>query len=254
MKLKKIDPQTAERKPCYMQDYTHEHGRSRVIVKCPFCGHANIAYVWSLAGSGKRCVNDSCRAHLCWGVAVRDMVPVETKSGPLDLDPSTIDLEMALKMTCGRFEEPLTYKSNFLPHIIDFDELEKVKPPKGYTFKLSSRDINIVISSFRGACPGAVHYYCDIKFHCPSLYRGDTTGCGPSWPKIGNIFQWGKTMNVYRPIKEEDLADKYSDWTGYDVGDMTHRWTNVQNAIACAKKVIKLRFRNYGLVEVENYA
>jgi len=77
MKLKKIDPQTAERKPCYVQDYTHEHGRSRVIVECPFCGRANIAYIWSLAGSGKRCGNDDCRAHLCYGVAIRDMVPDE---------------------------------------------------------------------------------------------------------------------------------------------------------------------------------
>ena len=251
MKLKKIDPQTAERKPCYMQDYIHEHGRSRVIVKCPFCGRANIAYTWSLAGSGKRCENDSCRAHLCWGIAVRDMVPVETESGPLDMDPSTIDLEMACAMTYGRLTEPLSYKANRFPQIIDFDELEKIEPPKGYTFKIYSRDLKIDISTFRGMCPGAVHYYCQIEFHSPSLYKGNTTGFGYGWPEVGKICRWQK-MDENRPITERDLADKYVDWTGYRVGDMTHRWTNIQNAIKCAKKVIKLRFRNYGKIEVEN--
>ena len=168
------------------------------------------------------------------------------------LDPSTINLEMALRMTCGRFDEPLTYKSNFLPQVIDFDELEKVKPPRGYRFKLFTRDLKIVISSFQGICPGASHYYCDIKFYGPSLYKGNTTGRGPGWPKIGNIFQWGNTMNVYRPVTAEDLADKYADWTGYHVGDMTHRWYDTENAVECAKRIIELRFMNYGEIEVEN--
>lgn len=30
-------------------------GRSTVTVTCPFCGTDTQAYLWSLAGSGKRC-------------------------------------------------------------------------------------------------------------------------------------------------------------------------------------------------------
>jgi hypothetical protein len=32
-----------------------ETGRSRVGIRCPFCDVVTEAYVWSLAGSGKRC-------------------------------------------------------------------------------------------------------------------------------------------------------------------------------------------------------
>ena len=32
-----------------------EFGKSSVVIDCPFCGESVRAYVWSLAGSGKRC-------------------------------------------------------------------------------------------------------------------------------------------------------------------------------------------------------
>lgn len=35
--------------------YSSRHGRSSIIIKCPWCGDEVVAYVWSLAGSGKRC-------------------------------------------------------------------------------------------------------------------------------------------------------------------------------------------------------
>lgn len=38
--------------------YRSRHGRSSVIIKCPWCGSEVEAFVWSLAGSGKRC--DTC--------------------------------------------------------------------------------------------------------------------------------------------------------------------------------------------------
>jgi len=77
MKLKKIPAQEAKSKALYMSPGVSEFGRSTVFVTCPFCGRKTEAYVWSLAGSGKRCPNENCRAHLCYGVAIRDMVPAE---------------------------------------------------------------------------------------------------------------------------------------------------------------------------------
>jgi hypothetical protein len=32
-----------------------EVGRSRIVIRCPFCKACVVAYTWSLAGSGKRC-------------------------------------------------------------------------------------------------------------------------------------------------------------------------------------------------------
>lgn len=37
------------------------HGRSIMMVKCPFCEEKCEVYIWSFAGSGKRC---SCGALL----------------------------------------------------------------------------------------------------------------------------------------------------------------------------------------------
>lgn len=40
---------------------------------CPFCGEYVLGYVWSLAGSGKRC--PGCRALLCLRVGFRKVDP-----------------------------------------------------------------------------------------------------------------------------------------------------------------------------------
>lgn len=36
-------------------DGNHAHGKTTVIIKCPFCGAEVEAYTWSLHGSGKKC-------------------------------------------------------------------------------------------------------------------------------------------------------------------------------------------------------
>jgi hypothetical protein len=38
----------------FLRKFT-EHGRSRVWLRCPFCKATVQAYLWSLAGGGKRC-------------------------------------------------------------------------------------------------------------------------------------------------------------------------------------------------------
>ena len=40
---------------------SREHGRSTMMVKCPFCEEKTEVYIWSFYGSGKRC---SCGALL----------------------------------------------------------------------------------------------------------------------------------------------------------------------------------------------
>ena len=42
--------------------YSAANGRSALTMTCPFCRQMNIAYVWSLRGSGKRCENRQCGA------------------------------------------------------------------------------------------------------------------------------------------------------------------------------------------------
>jgi hypothetical protein len=50
------------------REYTYinlsrKRGRSSILITCPFCERKVVAYVWSLAGSGKKC---SCGAHHHW--------------------------------------------------------------------------------------------------------------------------------------------------------------------------------------------
>lgn len=37
-------------------------GGSYFNLTCPFCGTHNRAYIWSIAGGGKKCENKTCRA------------------------------------------------------------------------------------------------------------------------------------------------------------------------------------------------
>ena len=177
-----------------------------------------------------------------------------------DVDPKSINLKEAYCM-CSHAREyfvpknegkQLTYKSNSFPLAIDFDELDKIEPPTGYTLNKANRNIEIRISTFAKYCAGAKHYYCDIKFEGPTLKDkkgGFTYSFGKPNKEVGDIFGFHK-IELYRRLTENDLADKNIDWDYYDVGCMTHRWNDVKNAIACAKKVIKLRFKNYGKITV----
>ena len=171
----------------------------------------------------------------------------------IEMDPATIDLDMACRMTGSWPEEdkPLTYKSDRFPRVIDFDEIAAIKPPKGYGIDVD-RDIRIVTTSFRGISPGAIHYYCHIDLYGPSLTRD---GCHVSGYlgglKVGKIFK-SPRFDVNRIVTAEDLAEKYADWDGYNVGDITHRWYSTKNAIECAKACVRLRFRNYGKIVVDD--
>ena len=181
----------------------------------------------------------------------------------VDIDPKSIDLEEAYCM-CSHMREyfppenegkQLTYKSSGFLLVIDFDELDKIEPPAGYALNKARRNIEIRISTFAGYCVGAKHYYCDLKFEGPTL-KDEKDGFTYSFGKprdieVGDIFGFHK-IELYRRLTENDLADKNIDWDYYDVGCMTHRWNDPKNAIACAKKVIKLRFKNYGKITVVN--
>lgn len=184
----------------------------------------------------------------------------------VDIDPKSIDLKEAYCMCSHKIEytppesegKPLTYKTDVFPLVIDFDDFNKIKAPDGYEIIEARRTITIRISSFIGYSIGAKHYYCDLKFDGPML-KDKKDGFVYSFGKpfddagkdIGDIFGRHK-IELYRRLTEKDLSDKNIDWDYYDVGYMTHRWNNVKNAIACAKKVIKLRFKNYDKIIVDN--
>ncbi len=51
-------------------EYRSESGKSRMLIRCPYCASEFWAYLWSLAGGGKRCENKECGAkHNKFGTA-----------------------------------------------------------------------------------------------------------------------------------------------------------------------------------------
>lgn len=48
-------PESEYTRPHRSYDLVRENGRTRIKIACPFCGEVVTAYLWSLAGGGKRC-------------------------------------------------------------------------------------------------------------------------------------------------------------------------------------------------------
>jgi len=44
-----------ERQPYRSYGEIREMGRSRITIICPWCASHVVAFIWSLAGGGKRC-------------------------------------------------------------------------------------------------------------------------------------------------------------------------------------------------------
>lgn len=53
-------PESKTTKPYRHFNWVSEAGRTRCEIECPFCGEVVTAYLWSLAGKGKRC--PKCKA------------------------------------------------------------------------------------------------------------------------------------------------------------------------------------------------
>ena len=53
-----------DQRPWVSLGYHPLFGRSSIRIQCPFCYTVTRAYIWSLAGSDKRC--DGCNALFCF--------------------------------------------------------------------------------------------------------------------------------------------------------------------------------------------
>jgi len=179
------------------------------------------------------------------------------------VNPETIDLDLAYRMSKGwtfSFDEPpehLTLERDEFPKIIDFDDYAKIKAPKGYRVVVPTcRDIRIETSCFQYVI-GSTHTFLDISFHGCCIERDD--GCmtfsnpvtGKKW-RASSPFSYFVRISVDRVVTDDDLKYGEGDWSGFEVGDMIHRWSSSENAIECAKRIIELRFRNYGEIIVDD--
>jgi hypothetical protein len=67
--------------PYYVRGSRSEFGKSRTLIKCPFCGEEVWAYNWSLAGCGKRCPGCGAKHTMYHGTVLEKEVPDREASG-----------------------------------------------------------------------------------------------------------------------------------------------------------------------------
>lgn len=176
------------------------------------------------------------------------------------VDPASIDLDLAYEMTRGwHFEDPpetFSIRHDALPKVIDFDELHKVKAPEGYEISFPyGRDIMVETSCFdRAIVWNSTHTFLDIYFYGGVVEKGGrclSRNPFTDRPWSGQSPFNGKVrISCNRRVTEDDLRYGDGDWTGFHVGDMIYRWSSCANAIECALRIIELRFRNHGEIEI----
>ena len=162
------------------------------------------------------------------------------------LDPASIDLDLAIKMTEGwSFGDDPPLKPDLrvrcMPKVLDFDELgEPDGIPEGYHVKPpDDRDITIHITCFdRAIVWSSTHYFMDIKVRGIRVYKDGSEydeNYDPFNPgrMLHPPFGWTCLLKVDRSTTEDDIKYGNGDWTGFRPGDMIHRWTTAQNAFEC---------------------
>src|SRR4030095_4133943 len=55
--------ETIESRTYFSDHYRSAFGKSSIVITCPFCGDKVKAYLWSLAGTGKKCVCGAIHNH-----------------------------------------------------------------------------------------------------------------------------------------------------------------------------------------------
>ena len=178
------------------------------------------------------------------------------------IDPKSIDLDLAFEMTKGWCFDPpekMSLENTDFPKVIDFDEFAEIKAPEGYKI-IPPRDRHITIHTTcfdRALVWNSTHVFCELRFYTAELRWADPkrenyriTENPATKRDVGGVISGWYRTDLRRPTLEEDLKYGQGDWSGFEVGDMIHRWSSARNAVDCARRVIELRFRNHGKITV----
>lgn len=138
--------------------------------------------------------------------------------------------------------------------------------PELYAKVNNPRKVLIEISSFRGICGWAVHYYARIKadgiiicedvqtekgiqIHSLCGYLGEEFNALPAHQK--DLYSSGYTIEVCREVTEKELAEDPMRWDGYHVGSLTNAFYTENGAIRRAQAIVNARFSKLWQVKIE---
>ena len=122
-----------------------------------------------------------------------------------------------------------------------------VRPPHKY-------EARVEITTFRGTCFEAVHYYGRIYADAPYIAQQQENG---GWCSVGGYLceEW-KNMDrslkdligsryeieLVRPVTRTEIEKDPDRWYGYEVGSSTNAFYSKAEIFSVAKKVIEYRF------------
>ena len=147
----------------------------------------------------------------------------------------------------------------------DFHLNEK---PNYYAVINNPREVIIEITSFRGSCAWAEHYYATIKadgikicskeidaYKKEHVYHHGGYVCKEysELPREKrDIWSIVYEINVVRHVSKEMLEENPDRWEGFEIGYPTTAFDTKKDAIAAAKKVIAARFSKEWKVRIDD--
>lgn len=157
--------------------------------------------------------------------------------------------EKFIKEHCrDRYEYPMVFSKDIGLDITIPNHPElKVRPPHKY-------EARVEITTFRGTCYEAVHYYGRINADAPYLVQQQDNG---EWYSVGGYIceEW-KNMDrnvkalinssyeieIVRPITQAEIDKDPDRWYGYEAGMSTNGFYSKAEIFSIAKKIIEYRF------------
>ena len=127
------------------------------------------------------------------------------------------------------------------------------------------RKVKIEITSFRGFCGGAVHYYAEresygiIRYYIePGTnrriraygYLGEEFNKLPRMKR--DIWDGNYHIEAARPVTREDKEKAPRRWEDYEIGDNTNAFDTAEEAEATARAIVAARFSDEWEVIVNN--
>ena len=115
------------------------------------------------------------------------------------------------------------------------------------------REVMLKITSFRGVCFGAVHYYGTLKAYRPNIHKEGSNNCYYGY--LGDDTKLFKDLNIVielcRYITEEEYK---TDPNRYDKDmNVTNCWYDKAHIVKFAKEVFNKRFKGDWKLIIKDY-
>lgn len=161
-----------------------------------------------------------------------------------------MDLEELLVLSQAEDGDfPPVLSDNFGLDLPDPTPALHVIPSWGHSKNNMIRTATLNISTYRGVCSDAIHFYGKIKIQGVILEYKDTPGRSTMSSKFGHLYQYTYDWVLQRRVTQEDLdrdkkarykADIRFEWA--HVGDKTQRFDSYEDVLNFGIEVFKQRF------------